>query len=557
MSVDVERRPSPRSETAGAPAPYCAEAGCRAAQLPDHRRCLAHASARARRDFLATLGPASSLDLRGVPIDEELLQTLLAALPDADGRHLPRADFSGATFEEEANLTGVHFTDVQFRGATFRGRVLLGDSHFAGEAAIFARAQFGADVSFDGAVFEHRASFGQARFGGTAWFARAGFREEALFTGSDFQGEAIFDAACWDGGASFEKARFRDRALGRDLQITGALTLDDATFEAPSEIEVSAASISCRGARFVAGVHLKASASEITLAESSLQGSSTVAPRTGAETAPRLVSLEGAVVEDLVLADLDLRACRFADAQHLDRIRLEGQISFANAPRGTRRQTLAEEQEWRHRCAWPKKGWYPAECQGGETARKLLAEDVAILYRSLRKGREDNKDAPGAADFYYGEMEMRRKIPAASGGRGWLNSVGEKLLLGFYWASSGYGLRPSRALICLLVTIIAFVALFHAYGFQDRGQLYASEAEIAKHPVSTTSRTFPPSISELGEAASSFDTWTYCLGTASALAAPSGATLTSEGRLFRTLLRLLGAVLIGLALLSVRGRITR
>ena len=30
------------------------------------------------------------------------------------------------------------------------------------------------------------------------------------------------------------------------------------------------------------------------------------------------------------------------------------------------------------------------------------------LYRALRKGREDVKDEPGAADFYYGEMEMRR-----------------------------------------------------------------------------------------------------------------------------------------------------
>jgi hypothetical protein len=30
------------------------------------------------------------------------------------------------------------------------------------------------------------------------------------------------------------------------------------------------------------------------------------------------------------------------------------------------------------------------------------------LYRALRKAREDAKDEPGAANFYYGEMEMRR-----------------------------------------------------------------------------------------------------------------------------------------------------
>jgi hypothetical protein len=38
---------------------------------------------------------------------------------------------------------------------------------------------------------------------------------------------------------------------------------------------------------------------------------------------------------------------------------------------------------------------------------------IAGLYRALRKGREDLKDEPGAADFYYGEMEMRRRARPA------------------------------------------------------------------------------------------------------------------------------------------------
>ena len=41
-------------------------------------------------------------------------------------------------------------------------------------------------------------------------------------------------------------------------------------------------------------------------------------------------------------------------------------------------------------------------------AWQVDAREVAGVYRDLRKGREDNKDEPGAADFYYGEMEMRR-----------------------------------------------------------------------------------------------------------------------------------------------------
>ncbi len=30
------------------------------------------------------------------------------------------------------------------------------------------------------------------------------------------------------------------------------------------------------------------------------------------------------------------------------------------------------------------------------------------MYRQLRKAVEGAKNEPGAADFYYGEMEMRR-----------------------------------------------------------------------------------------------------------------------------------------------------
>jgi len=38
----------------------------------------------------------------------------------------------------------------------------------------------------------------------------------------------------------------------------------------------------------------------------------------------------------------------------------------------------------------------------------LEPKDLAQIYRDFRKGREDEKNEPGAADFYYDEMEMRR-----------------------------------------------------------------------------------------------------------------------------------------------------
>jgi hypothetical protein len=90
------------------------------------------------------------------------------------------------------------------------------------------------------------------------------------------------------------------------------------------------------------------------------------------------------------------------------------------------------------------------------------------LYRALRKGREDTKDEPGAADFYYGEMEMRRlarrpvnpigagRIGAASRGRV------ERWILTAYWLV--YGLRAWRAVAGLAVVTALFAVAFHFVG---------------------------------------------------------------------------------------------
>ena len=69
-----------------------------------------------------------------------------------------------------------------------------------------------------------------------------------------------------------------------------------------------------------------------------------------------------------------------------------------------------------------------------------------VLYRELHKGREDAKDEPGAADFYYGEMEMRRHDPGTP--------TAERLVLWAYWLLSGYALRAWRALAALVLVVI-------------------------------------------------------------------------------------------------------
>ncbi|MEU5242619.1 hypothetical protein AB0G81_00565 [Streptomyces asoensis] len=81
---------------------------------------------------------------------------------------------------------------------------------------------------------------------------------------------------------------------------------------------------------------------------------------------------------------------------------------------------------------------------------------LAPVYCALRKALKDGKHEPGAADFYYGEMEMRRHaddIPRS-----------ERSLLTGYWALSGYGLRASRALAWLGAAMLLTILLLMAVG---------------------------------------------------------------------------------------------
>jgi hypothetical protein len=154
-----------------------------------------------------------------------------------------------------------------------------------------------------------------------------------------------------------------------------------------------------------------------------------------------------------------------------------------------------------------------------QKVQRLSPDRLAELYRSLRKAREDSKDEPGAADFYYGEMEMRR---LAAG-----TPLAERVILSLYWLVSGYSLRGLRALVSLAVVIIGLASLLHLIGY--------------------SARPSPPSF------------WGSLLYAASSALSISDeqVQLTAWGKLLRIALRLAGPILLGLTLLSVRNRVKR
>jgi hypothetical protein len=147
------------------------------------------------------------------------------------------------------------------------------------------------------------------------------------------------------------------------------------------------------------------------------------------------------------------------------------------------------------------------------------------------------------------QMEMRRhdlSTPSA-----------ERQVLFLYWLFSGYGLRASRALGWLLGILVVATVLLAAIGLGQSAAASSIQATIMGTPPHQTIHVETPTTSAV------IQPFTARLGTA-ALVAIGGAVfraseqeLTYTGRLIQAVLRFVGPVLLGLALLSIRGRVKR
>jgi uncharacterized protein YjbI with pentapeptide repeats len=555
-------------------------------------------------EFLAALksfGDTGRLDATNRRIDADQLSRILDAIPrDAGTRYLTRACFQNAYFDGDVNFQGVRFRDeAAFNGAEFAG------------SARFSGAVFEDWAAFANAIFHLGGDFSEARFVGEAVFAGVRFlgKSRASFDGARFSVDANFNRArFWT--AQFNDAEFSAhlRSAGmrsaRDVFLAGTafrgpvtlgpllagrrLVIDRAVFDEDGQIHASTPELSCIRTRFVGRADLKLRWTEIVLDDtlflerSWLTGSppfsqldedltlfDSVRRSDGRDLPlqeqPRLLSIREANVAALGLSGVDLRACRFARAQGLDQLRLEADCEFATAPddwRHTGRRTLAEEHHWRSQQD-ADGGWHLPERRPSywlETSDRpvevLDPPTIAALYRSLRKALEDSKNEPGAADFYYGEMEMRRQGVADSPRRqAWGRGIprAEQGIITLYWLLSGYGLRASRAIAVLVALIAVSTVAFHLYGFQDRVRPFAAKSELKAQPKIG----FPPTLGEVFDGAKSIEALTYAAGTATAIVGAPDAQLTQTGRALRLWLRIFSPLLIGLALLAVRGRVKR
>jgi hypothetical protein len=585
----------------------CPQPNCRGAKLAAGA-CLAHLDdldPPRLDEELKRFTAEGTLDARGVDVSDALLKRIRAAAPrnanGSRGRWRPR--FDQATFADWAIFDGATFgEEASFDGATF------------GDEASFDDATFGILASFRGATFGEGASFRGATFGEGASFLGATFGKGASFLGATFGDWADFSEATFGHEASFYGATFGDRAQVGPL-IAGTLRLDQASFGRAPQLEVVCDGLGLDGARFLHGGTIRVAWADVSLTRAEFGAAATVAvaktldrldpaarldwfgslsalvaAEPGDDQAdhadattlrwrtarPRVLSLAGTDLTHLTLAGVDLRACRFAGAFHLDQLAIEGKFPFADRPAGrqrawgwppvwrwTPRRTLAEEHRWRadYEHGLRRRGWHPPACRlpyepeptppllrpsaAWHARRRERARTVGQAYRALRKGLEDRKDEPGAADFYYGEMELRRQATPPSF---------ERLLLGLYWLVAGYGLRASRALAALALVVVAAALVFAGPGFARPGtpRCAVVAATPGGGPVYRCEPAPRPSYAGQLPAALAFS----AESATSLLRGPDRA-LTPLGEWTQVAVRLLGPVLFGLAVLSLRGRVKR
>jgi uncharacterized protein YjbI with pentapeptide repeats len=419
---------------------------------------------------LSTFKKTGTFDGQGLHIAAgEVALLMSAARERGDGEPILRADFRDATIE------------ARFDGATFTG-----------------------ETHFDRATFTSEANFERVCFLGEAHFPHTTFKGKAVFNDAIFKKYAHFPDTTFKKGATFRKADLNEGIRLGPTRLTGCLTLEDASL-GDVDLRVSCDKLLCKQTRFHGPAHLKVRRAEIWFDQAVFDCVSSLAyalsetstAPINRDEMPRVRSFDGADIGNLTLADVDLTRCSFRSTLRLDSMRLAALCKFDES---IGRMRIHEEQRWH------------ASASGDE--RHNEAERLAIVYRALRKGREDAGSAPGAGDFYYGEMEMRRHGTAG---------FFEHAVIWLYWLVSGYGLRASRALVALALTVLVFAGLFTV--FDIRGEGFA-------------------------------DNFIFSLqGTTSLLRAPE--RLPTGGMFLEILLRLLGPLFVALAIISLRGRVKR
>jgi hypothetical protein len=450
-------------------------------------------------------------------------------------------DLSALTFESEVVFLGARF-DAGFRALRSEFQRLVDFSFVTSSVntSYFQDCSFAGDVRLENSCVLDHLAFVRGRVAGNIY---ARHIQGGMYVEGPVEGNCELMDACLK-TCSFQRAVIEgdirlnnlhaDEIVALNLQtgsrrfgpatVTTQVRLERAIFTRRVEFDVTAKTVDMHDATFDGGGTLTITGG----AKVDLRGLSPAAPLliSGVDGTTSITMMDQADLRLVTLSSILLDTCEMYGAYGLQSLQLDPTVKFAYPPKyRTKRQCIYDEYLWRSARGgrkgrvWKKSSPLPPVLEEGDVKHRpaLTASQVATVYRSLRHGREGQSDQPGAADFYYGEMEMRRRSE--------LSPFAERAILFIYWLISGYALRASRALFGLGLVFLIGALLMHEYGIS------------AHHP-----------------------TWRES-GLASAQSLiPSvnvDAKLSTGGSFLEIVLTLIGPVLLGLAALALRNRARR
>lgn len=591
--------------------------------------CLHHASTEQGDAFFSRLFPDGPLDLYQTTLTTETVAKLKENMKSQFGI----CDFRNSTFPDGVNFEEATFGRAAFDGATFTRQANFTEASFKGlasfngatftEASYFSQAEFMAETYFMEAEFTGEAVFTESTFASTCHFHRAVFIHDSIFAVVRFDKDVYFSGVRFNRIADFIGSEFKSGWVSKQMECGGTLNLYGSRFYGPVDLSIEVAIVYVREARWEHSVTLRLNGffetnlarlvsgrrtpTAIDLADMVRNAdypflvlgpdqflepgeTSTWPERSGEDVRAIVVDdLSGTDVARMVLTNVDVSQTVFVNAINLDQIRLEGRCRYLHTPcpdwgrngfvhRSSRAAIGAEDMWRRNRVGAPSIIRFPRDSVAFHNSRGVMAGPSAIapVYRYLRKALEDGKDEPGAADFYYGEMEMRRLDQT--------RPKMERSLIAAYWAISGYGLRASRAVCALMAVMLLSFTLLLIFGIPNKesavytvGSISADFTTLAKsgQKVPETCRVHQPSecsvVVTIGESVdptaptSAISERFTAERAGKALEVVSSVSLlnsdeqelTGLGKVIAFASRVLGALLLGLALLAVRNRVKR
>ncbi len=561
----------------------CSTRPCLGEVVSAKGHCIKHCDPDDRSRYLAaTNSRRGQVSLRGVDLDATFLVDLLQHPEICEQRPegpIVRAPVSlgGATISGLLNLEGWTFTQsldflgarfeaqTSFRAVVFQSQVGLRFIDTTSTAVSFTNCTFEQEVDLSYAHAEpqslgfeecsfHKIVRAQGFYGGGLHLSRAIFARDLLMPYStDF---LIMNDITLHGDCDLANSELTGfhalRMDARAVRTLGPVSchsmyLQGAHFRERVKIDCSTAgTVDLTGARLAQGGRIEIQGGTATFQGLTAGGSTSIAGK--GLPLPQVSSLSNADAGVLTLSNLDLSRCPFYDAHDLAAITLETQTVLPRTPPTrllswppwaqwrTPRQCVADEFVWRFQAGGRHgRGWQlPQDAEEQEPLRpppQLDPGQVAVVYRSIRRSFEERSNEPGAADYYYGEMEMRRHDMT--------RPFAERLVVWLYWFTSGYGLRALRAVACLIVALLIGAVLVDSFGIEPDIGLGES--------LQFSVRAALPGLDAQGH---------VDLGTRDS-GQTATARVTDAGDAIDIALTIIGPVLFALALLAIRGRVRR